>query len=563
MEKRYVIGIDYGTESGRAVLVDAGDGRELAVHVTRYPHGVIEERMPQSGRKLAPGWALQHPGDYLEVLRVSVSEVLRAAGVAPQQVIGLGVDFTSCTMLPVDADGEALCLRESFREEPHAYVKLWKHYAAVEEGARIQELAEAEAAGWLSRYGGKISCEWMLPKAWQLLNEAPEVYEAADLLMEAGDWIVYRLTGRPVRSACSAGYKALWSEEEGYPAPSFLAGLDARLAGIAATKWAGPVLPLGAKAGELTGEAAALTGLCPGTAVAVALIDAHAGAVGTGAVRPGQMVMAMGTSLCHMLLSDREVHVAGIRGVVRGGIVPELYGYEAGQPAVGDLFGWFVGQAVPAYVEREAAGEGVSVHAWLESRAAQLKPGQHGLLALDWWNGNRSVLVDPDLSGLIVGLTLRTKPEDIYRALLEAAAFGTRLIIETYERSGLPVNELLACGGLPGRNRLLMQIFADVTGREIRVAGSVQTTALGAAMYGAVAAGPAEGGCADITEAALRMARLQEETFRPNPEHKIVYERLYREYCRLYERFGRGELAVMKELNHIKLEQSGLHGNKP
>ncbi len=556
MGKRYAIGVDYGTESGRAVIVDVDNGEELAIHVTPYPHGVIDERLPGSGKPLEPNWALQHPDDYMEVLRRSVPEVLRISGVDPAQVIGLGIDFTACTMLPVDKDGNPLCDQEAYRDEPHAYVKLWKHHAAQDEANRINETAEARGELFLSRYGGKTSSEWMVAKAWQIMNEAPEVYEAADRFMEAADWTVLQLTGNPVRSSCGAGYKAFWHKADGYPSPDFFKALDPKLERFVETKLAGDVVSLGTKAGELTAEAADMLGLRAGTAVAASIIDAHAGVPGTGAVRSGQMVMAMGTSLCHMLLSDKEIHAEGISGVVEDGIIPGLYGYEAGQPAVGDLFGWFVDHQVPGYVLEAAASEGLSVHGWLERRAAELKPGEHGLLALDWWNGNRSVLVDADLSGMIVGLTLQTKPEEIYRSLLEATAFGTRKIIDTFEAAGVEVNELFACGGLPQRNRLLMQIYADVTGREIKIAASTQTPALGAAMFGAVAAGAERGGYDSIAEAAAKMAHVREETYLPNAANKAVYDELYAAYNRLHDLFGRGGCQVMKELLSIKRLQS-------
>ncbi|WP_248930698.1 ribulokinase [Paenibacillus hamazuiensis] len=551
MEKRCVIGIDFGTESGRAVLVDAADGQELAFHVTRYPHGVIDEALPVSGKRLGPNWALQHPDDYVEVLRRSVPEVLRIAGVPPAWVIGIGIDFTACTVMPVDAEGTPLCMLETYADEPHAYVKLWKHHAAQAEADMLNEIAAQRGEVFLRRYGGKTSSEWMIAKVWQVLREAPEIYEAADMFVEAADWIVRVMTGSLARSSCCAGYKALWHKADGYPSADFFHALDPRLRQIAETKLRGNVVSLGAKAGELSAHAADMMGLLPGTAVAVGLIDAHAGAVGTGAVKPGQMAMAMGTSLCHMLLSDREVHVEGICGVVRDGIVPGLFGYEAGQPAVGDMFGWFVEHAVPGQLQREAGAANLGVHALLENRASRLKPGEHGLLALDWWNGNRSVLVNSELSGLIVGLTLHTKPEEIYRALLEAAAFGTRRIIETFEEAGVKVNELFACGGLPGRNQLLMQIYADVLGREIKLPGSEQTTALGAAMFGAVAAGSERGGYSNIAEAAAKMVRLREQTYRPIPEHKIVYDEIYGEYVKLHDIFGRREDRLMRKLKEL------------
>lgn len=555
MEKRYVIGIDFGTESGRVVIADVEQGCELASHATLYRHGTIVERLPGSGRALGQDWALQHPDDYVEVLRQSVPEVLRISGIRPEQVIGIGVDFTSCTSLPVDAKGQPLCVQERYRDEPHAYVKLWKHHAAQEEANRINEWAKESSETFLARYGGKSSSEWMVAKVWQVLNEAPEVYQAAYRFIEAGDWIVQQLTGNWVRSNCSAGYKAFWHKQDGYPSPQFFKQLDPRLEDLTDTKLAGEVLPLGTRAGELTAEAAQLTGLCPGTAVAVAIIDAHAGVAGSGAVRSGQMVMAMGTSLCLLVLSHNEVSVEGVSGVVEDGMITGLYGYEAGQPAVGDLFGWYCDQAVPGYVQEAAAKESVSVHTWLEQRAAELKPGQHGLLAVDWWNGNRSVLEDADLSGLIVGLTLQTKPPEIYRALLESTAFGTRKIMEAFEEAGVLVNEIFACGGLPKRNRLFMQIYADVTGREIKIAAAAETTALGAAIHGAVAAGTERGGYPDLATAAIQMAKVREETFRPIPENVAVYDDLYRQYIRLHDVFGRGGL-VMKELKRIKRKQS-------
>jgi len=298
-------------------------------------------------------------------------------------------------------------------------------------------------------------------------------------------------------------------------------------------------------------------GLTPGIAIAVGNVDAHAAVPGVGVVSPGKLVMAMGTSICHLLLGEEEREVEGMCGVVEDGIIPGYLGYEAGQSAVGDIFAWFVDECVPAYVQEAAKAEGVNVHAWLEQRAAAYKPGEIGLVALDWWNGNRSVLVDTELSGLFLGLTLSTKPEAMYRALLEATAFGTRKIVDAFHSNGVPVEELYACGGLPQKNRLLMQIYADVTNREIKVADSKQTPALGAAMFGAVAAGAAQGGYDNIVDAAKRMARVREETFKPIPDNVAVYEKLYQEYNALHDYFGRGANDVMKRLKAIR----DWHGN--
>jgi len=552
MGKKYAIGVDYGTQSGRAVLVDLADGTEVADHVTPYPHHVIDEVLPGSGVKLEHDWALQHPGDYIEVLKRSVPEVIKQSGVKPEDIIGLGIDFTACTMLPINSQGEPLCLLPAFKDNPHSWVKLWKHHAAQDEANKINEVAAERGETWLPRYGGKISSEWMMAKVWQILDEAPEIYEQTDMFLEATDWVISQMTGNIMRNSCTAGYKAIWHKQEGYPSKEFFKALDPRLENLIETKLRGDIVPLGTKAGELTAEMAATMGLQAGTAVAVGNVDAHAAVPGVGVVEPGKLVMAMGTSICHMLLGTEEKQVEGMCGVVEDGIIPGFLGYEAGQSAVGDIFEWYVEEAVPAYVKEAATQVGISVHEWLENKASAYKPGQSGLLALDWWNGNRSVLVDTDLTGLLIGCTLLTKPEEIYRALLESTAFGTRKIVDAFHSNGVEVNELYACGGLPQKNRLLMQIYADVTGREIKVADSKQTPALGAAMFGAVAAGSEKGGYDSIVDAARKMARVREESFKPIPENVAIYEKLYQEYSKLHDYFGRGENDVMKRLKSIK-----------
>ncbi|MGN7358374.1 ribulokinase [Paenibacillus sp. SAF-054] len=552
MSKKYTIGVDYGTQSGRAVLVELSNGREVADHVTPYPHHVIDERLPGSGRRLAHDWALQHPADYLEVLRRSVPAVIRESGVDPEDIIGIGIDFTACTMLPVDADGQPLCLKPELQDDPHSWVKLWKHHAAQPEADLINKIAAERGEAFLPRYGGKISSEWMIAKVWQILDEAPEIYEQTDLFLEAADWVVSQMTGRIVRNSCTAGYKAIWHKQDGYPDKAYFKALDPRLEDLTETKLRGEVIPLGTNAGGLTETMAAVMGLKPGIAVAAGNVDAHAAVPAVGVVTPGKLVMAMGTSICHMLLGTEEKQVEGMCGVVEDGIIPGLFGYEAGQSAVGDIFEWYVEEALPAYVKETAVNEGLGIHAWLEKEAALYKPGKTGLLALDWWNGNRSVLVDTDLTGLLVGMTLLTKPQEIYRALLEATAFGTRKIIDAFTSSGVGVDVLYACGGLPQKNKLLMQIYADVTNREIFVADSKQTPALGAAIFAAVAAGEKAGGYDTVIAAAEKMARVKEETFKPIPEHVEVYDRLYQEYHLLHDYFGRGANDVMKRLKSIK-----------
>jgi len=551
---KYTIGIDFGTESGRAVLVDVADGREVATAVHPYRDGVIDEVLPESDIRLPPDFALQNPADYIDVLRVTIPQLLRESGVKPEEVIGVGTDFTACTMLPIDEAGTPLCLKPEWRRNPYAWVKIWKHHAAQPEANRLNAIARERGEKWLARYGGKISSEWLFPKIWETLNKAPEVYYAAHRYIEAADWIVLQLTGQERRNSCTAGYKAIWSKREGYPSDDFFAALDPRLRHVVDEKLSRQIYPLGQRAGGLTREMAELTGLLPGTAVPVGNVDAHVSVPAVTVVEPGRMVIIMGTSNCHMLLGTEEKMVEGMCGVVEDGIIPGYFGFEAGQSCVGDHFAWFVEHCVPAAYEEEARRRGITVHQLLEEKAARQRPGEHGLLALDWWNGNRSILVDVDLTGMLVGATLATKPEDIYRALIEATAYGTRVIIEAFETSGVGVNEIVACGGLPERNRLLMQIYADVTGREIRVGATPQAGAFGSAMFAAVAAGKAAGGYDSIFEAAQRMARLKEVVYRPDPIRHEIYDRLYAEYRILHDYFGRGANDVMKRLKALQKE---------
>lgn len=553
-DRKYVIGVDFGTESGRTVLVDVAEGRELAASVYQYANGVIDERLPGTNIRLEPDWALQDPNDYIETFKQTIPAVLAESGVDAADVIGIGIDFTACTMLPTKADGTPLCFLSEWRANPHAWVKLWKHHAAQPEANKLNEIARELGYAFLDRYGSKISSEWFFPKAWQILDEAPEVYEAAERLIEGADWVVWQLTGVEKRNACTAGYKAIWSKREGFPPNEFFKALDPRMEHIVGEKMSRDIYPLGAKAGGLTEEAARWTGLKPGTAVAIANVDAHVSVPAATVTQPGRMVIIMGTSNCHMVLGTEEHTVPGMCGYVEDGIVPGFFGYEAGQSCVGDHFAWFAENCVPGNYEQEAKERGLDVHQLLEEKAARLKPGESGLVALDWWNGNRSVLVDVDLTGVLLGATLATKAEEIYRALIEATAYGTRIIIETFEGNGVPVNEIVATGGLPDRNKLLMQIYADVTGRPIHIAGTSQGGALGSAMHGAVAAGKEVGGYASIFEASKRMARLRDEAYQPIGENKKVYDRLYAEYVTLHDYFGRGANDVMKRLKALRAE---------
>lgn len=547
---QYAIGVDFGTLSARALAVEIGTGRELASASMDYPHGVMSRALPD-GTPLRPDWALQHPGDYAECLRAVVRETLRRAQLDPANAAGLGVDFTANTFLPVNAHGDPLCLQPEWQSNPHAWAKLWKHHAAQPFATRMEDAARARGEQFLERYGGKVSPEWMLPKLWQILEEAPEVCEAADCFIEAGDWIVRQLTGSDARSASIAGYKAFYDPQSGYPM-DYLRALDPRLARLTEEKLQGRMLPPGARAGVLNARGAEWTGLPEGVPVAVANIDAHVSMPAAGPTEPGDMLMILGTSACHIMLGSEQRSVPGICGAVLDGVLPGMVGYEAGQNCCGDHFHWIVDHFAPARYAQEAERRGISLHELLTEKAAALKPGESGLLALDWWNGNRSVLVDANLTGLLLGMTLSTRCEEIYRALMEAVAFGARKILDAFEESGTPVRKLYACGGIAQKNPLMMQILADVLRREIRIVRSAQASALGSAMFGAVAAGSAQGGYDSITDAAREMGGVDARIYAPDPENSRVYDALYREYSLLHDAFGRDQDVVMKRLRRLR-----------
>lgn len=547
----YVVGVDYGTLSGRAVVVRVSDGHELGSAVHTYRHGVMEQTLP-TGERLGPDWALQHPDDWTDVLGDAVPKALVAAGVRADQVVGVATDFTACTVLPTLADGTPLCRLDGLAGRPHAWPKLWKHHAAQSHADRINAAAHARGESWISRYGGRISSEWEYAKGLQLLEEDPELYARTERWIEAADWIVWQLTGTETRNACTAGYKGIY-QDGARPSEDFLAALNPDFTGFTA-KLEHPLSPLGGLAGRLTADAARLTGLPKGIAVAVGNVDAHVTCAAADAVRPGQMVAIMGTSTCHVMVSDQLAEVPGFCGVVADGIVPGAWGYEAGQSGVGDILGWFVDTSVPASYRDAAQAAGLDLHEHLSALAEQQQVGQHGLVALDWHNGNRSVLVDHDLSGVVVGQTLATRPEDTYRALVEATAFGTRTIVEALETAGVPVTEFVAAGGLL-KNRFLMQVYADVLRRPISVATSAQGPALGSAIHAAVAAGAYP----DIPTASAAMGRRRSDEHVPDPDRADRYDELYAEYVALHDFFGRGANDVLHRLRARRNEALRSH----
>ncbi len=459
-------------------------------------------------------------------------------------------------MLPVKDDGTPLCFLTEYQDNPHAYVKLWKHHAAQDKANKINEMAEKMHQTWLHNYGGKISSEWAFPKLWEVLDEAPNVYAAMDHWVEAADWIVWQLCGKQTRNSCTAGYKAMYNKQTGYPSSDYFAALDERLRHVINDKFSCPVSPLGQKAGSLTDEMAKKLGLLPGIAVSIGNVDAHVCVPAVGITQEGKMLAIIGTSTCHMVLGREEKQVPGMCGVVEDGILPGFAGYEAGQSCVGDHFAWLVDHCVPEHYVEAAKQEGISVHEHLTNLAAKLKPGQSGLLALDFWNGNRSILVDADLTGLMLGMTLQTNADEMYRALIEVTAYGTRIIVENFREYGVPVDEFVASGGISQKNTLAMQIYADVLNMPVHVAAAAQGPALGSAMFAAVAAGKEKGGYDDIEGAVAAMAIAENIVYEPNEAAAKVYDLLFMEYRRLHDYFGRGENDVMKRLKRIKIQNS-------
>ena len=543
---QYTIGMDFGTLSGRAVLVRVTDGCTVATSVYEYPHGVMDTVLPD-GTPLPQSWALQDPRDYLEVLDHTVPALLKESGVDPRDIVGIGVDFTSSTPMPVDAQGVPLCFYEEYAREPHALVKLWKHHGAQDQADRITALAQERREPWLPRFGDRISSEMSLPKLLQVLEEAPHIYEAAAHWMEAGDWIVWQLTGVPAQSACAAGYKSIWDPENGFPSEEFLAALDPRLK-YAAKKHSSPVIPIFSRAGSLTPAMAERLGLLPGISVAASMVDAHACLPASGITRPGQMLAIIGTSSCYMTLSEEPRLFPGILSAAKDALLPGYWGYDAGQGCVGDHFAWAAERIVPESYRKEARERGMDIQQYLTELAQSQKPGTHGLVALDWWNGCRSVLMDSNLTGLLMGMTLGTKPEDIYRALIEATAYGARVILEAYETAGIHSDSLYATGGISRKNPMMMQIYADVLNRPVHVVTTTQGGALGSAIVAATAGGVYP----SAEEAILAMASLVDRSYFPIPENVTIYQTLFGIYKTLHDQFGGESKSLIQTLNRLR-----------
>jgi len=555
---KYTIGLDFGTNSVRALVVDVATGEEVASSVWDYEHGqagvVVDPADPHLAR--------QHPEDYQRGTELSVRAALEAAGkrggFSPGDVIGLGVDTTGSTPLPVDESGTALALKDAFKKAPAAMAWLWKDHTGHAEAAEITKKAHELRPQYIAKCGGVYSSEWFWSKILRCLRVAPEVFDASHTWAEIADWIPAFLTGtthpdRMKRGICAAGHKALFHPSWGYPDEEFLSALDPKLARIGRSlpKQAATVAE---SAGGLSKEWATKLGLTAEIPVAVGAFDAHLGGIGSG-IRPGTLVKIIGTSTCDIMTAPLESNlpdVPGLCGIVPESVLPGFYGLEAGQSAVGDIFNWFVGSIRPG-------GEKAGSHEALTRDAERLKPGESGLLGLDWHNGNRTVLVDQRLTGMLVGLNLHTTPAEIYRALVESTAFGARAIVDRFEEYGVKVDRVVNCGGISAKNPMVMQIYADVMGRPLEISRSAQTCALGAAIAGAVVAGEAGGGHPSFEKAVEAMTGVLDERFQPVPENVRVYDRLYAQYRKLHDSFGKEGHSedistVMKELLAIRDE---------
>ena len=543
--KKYVVGIDFGTLSARCIVADAYSGEELSEATFSYPHKVMDKELP-SGKRLAPDSAYQHPQDYLDALGTVVKDAVAKANVRPDEIAAMGIDFTSCTVLAIDENGTPICFLPEFENNEHAYVKLWKHHTAQKEADDITELAKARGEKWINMYGGKVSSEWLFPKILETLRKAPEVYLATDRFIEAADWLSLVLTGEETHAVAFANYKALYTEQ-GYPDNAFLTALDPRLDGIVGTKVSERIRKISETAGSLNSRGAALTGLLVGTPLALPIIDAHSALPALGISSDGEMVMILGTSSCHILNSVDGAFIEGVLGYAKDSVFEGVYTYEAAQAAVGDSFDWFVSNYVPARYFEEANARGMNIHALLREKASRLGAGESGLLALDWLNGNRSVLNRSDLSGMILGLDLGTRPEEIYRAIIESTAYGARMILENYERGGIKIKRVCAAGGIAQKDKMMMQIYADVLGRDIEIAGATQAAALGSAINATVAAGIYE----NITDASKKLGRKSIATYTPNPDSQRIYDSLYAEYKTLHDLFGRNS-DLMRKLKAMK-----------
>lgn len=556
-DEKYVIGIDFGSLSCRAILVNTHTGFVAGESEYVYPHGVIDRMLP-NGTELPPMWALQDPQDYLDALAETIKDICRKSCVIGAQIIAIGLDTTSSTVIPVDSEMRPLCMDDKFRNLPHAWPKMWKHHAAVHEAEAITKAASNAHLQIVDKYGGAVGAEFLIPKVIQVCLEAPEVYEAAETFIELGDWIASILCGTEIRSGSYLTCKSMWVPGEGYPSGEIFSEISEKLRDLPEKKLAyhngsdPKIVWPGEKAGTLCLEMAEALGLSERTIITASQMDAYAGVPGCGIYDQSTLMMMIGTSTGYMLLDRKTTLVPGICAAMENSNLPGFTNYAAGQAGVGDIFGWFIKNWVPAEYYEKAKEANLNIHAYLSQLAESYMPGEVGLMALDWWNGNKSCLNNSKLSGLILGMDLGTRPEHIYRALIEATAYGARKIIENFEKSGVGINKIIACGGIAVKNPLLMQIYADVTGKKFYVSSCSQAAAMGSAIYAAAAAGSKAGGYDAISDAIKAMADDDYICYEPRDDAHEIYNGLYAEYIMLHDYFGCGGNRVMERMKEYK-----------
>ena len=556
-ERPYVCGYDFGTLSCRITVNNRETGEKVFEASAPYPHGVMTQALPD-GTPLGIDWALQDPSDWQEVMVQLMHTALDF--VPADDIAAIGTDFTNCTVVPLGHDGKPLCMAQEFRGKPHAWPLLWKHHAAQLFAARIEDILLREGTPWFPLYGRNVSSEWLFPKMLEIYEEAPEVYAAVGTFLEAADYIPYWLTGNLTRNSATLGINAFYESGRGFPERGLLEKFSRGFSGVLA-KLPGQVLPVGSRAGVLRADIAELLGLRPDTVVSVGHGDSEIAAIGLGITDSGSMLMVMGTSTCYQMMYRDRIAFDGVCAVVRDGMLPEQAAYESGQPAVGDAFSWFADNLLPARYEREAAARKMSVLAYMDSLAAKIRPGESGLVALDWLNGNRSVLMDYGLRGAIAGLSLGTRAEEIYRALIESTAFGARKILESYENAGIAVDRLYAVGGLPRKSPVTMQIYADVLARDIIVPDVANSSSLGAAVCAAVALEGEVGTLAAFRAAAARMVHYDSRTYHPDSESAAVYDEIYGAFSDLHDYMGLRS-GIYRRLNTVQTVRRSESMNK-
>ncbi|NMA94654.1 MAG: ribulokinase [Clostridiales bacterium] len=537
--EKFVIGIDLGSLSGRIIIASVNDGRIVANHSKDYKHGIMTDTFID-GSRLGRDYNLTVPKDYLDVIGELIPKAIKSAGIHKKDIIGIGVDATSYTMITTDKIGKPLCEYEEFKYRPQAYGKLWKHLGALEDSKLFTKLAIETNQPFMWRFGNSISGEWMAPKVMETFRKDREVFDRATYFTDLSDWIVWMLTGNRIQNSGTAANKALWNEKDGYPSFDFLDVIDPALRQKMLASLESPIMPYGERAGYLKKQMADSLGLCENTPVAVGIIDAYAAFPPLGLGKPKEALMVLGTSAAVCLLNDEPTKVEGMCGIAKNSMYPGLYGYDTGQNCVGDLIKWFLENMIPGEYEDAAKKQDMTIYDYLKEKALIRKPWLNDLVILDWWRGNRSILCNLDLSGAILGLRMNTLPEDIYTGIILGIACGTRTIIDEFEKHG-KLEKIVASGGISSKNPFFMQMYANILNRPIMASQVSDTPALGAAIYAAVAAGKKNGGYQSLDEAKQYM-QLKESnfiTYYPEKEHEEDYERIYKKYSYYHDLVGR------------------------